>query len=76
MSTGSTVATTLTLSLGEDTYVSQKSSSGAFNSKDHYYEVTAYVTLTANVAQAKANNSYGLAQTCSRIYSLSYYYGK
>lgn len=76
MSHGATVATTLTLSLGEDTYFSQKSSSGAFNSKDHYYEDTAYFTLTANASQAKANNSYGSGQTCSRIYSLSYYYGK
>ena len=48
----------------------------AFNSKDHYYEDTAYFTLSANATQAKANNSYGSGQTCSRIYSLSYYYGK
>ena len=76
MSHGATVATTLSLSLGSDTYFSQKSSSGAFNSKDHYYEDTAYFTLSANASQAKANNSYGSGQTCSRIYSLSYYYGK
>lgn len=76
MSHGATVATTLSLSLGNDTYFSQKSSGGAFNSKDHYYEDTAYFTLSANATQAKANNSYGSGQTCSRIYSLSYYYGK
>ena len=76
MSHGATVATTLSLSLGSDTYFSQKSSSGAFNSQDHYYEGTAYFTLSANASQAKANNSYGSGQTCSRIYSLSYYYGK
>ena len=76
MSHGATVATTLSLSLGNDTYFSQKSSGGVFNSKDHYYEDTAYFTLSANATQAKANNSYGSGQTCSRIYSLSYYYGK
>ena len=76
MSHGATIATTLSLSLGNDTFFSQKSSGGATNSKDHYYEDTAYFTLSANATQAKANNSYGCGQTCSRIYSLSYYYGK
>ena len=77
MTQGATVATTLSLSLGNDTYFSQKSRTGTeFTPKRDYYEGTATFTLSANASQAKANNSYGLAQTCSRIYSLSYYYGK
>lgn len=74
MSHGATVATTLSLSFGDYTYFSQKSSGGLANSKDHYYEGTEYFTTASLVQQAKANNSYGLAQTCSRIYSLSYKY--
>lgn len=71
---GATVATTLSLSFGDHTYFSKKSSSGAFNSKDHYYEGTEYFTTGSLVQQAKANNSYGSGQSYSRIFSLSYKY--
>ena len=73
---GATRATTLTLSFGSTNYFEEKSSSGAFNSEDHYYTDTAYFTTGTAVSEAKANNSYGSGQTCSRIYSLSYYYGE
>lgn len=73
---GATVGTTLTLSFGSTNYFQQKSSSGAFNSQDHYYTDTAYFTTGTEVSEAKAHNSYGSGQTCSRIYSLSYYYSE
>ena len=73
---GATVATTLTLSFGSTNYFQEKSSSGAFNSKDHNYTDIAYFTTGDAVSEAKANNSYGSGQTCSRIYSLSYLYSE
>lgn len=76
MSHGATVATTLSLLFGDYTYFSAKSSSGAFNSKDHYYEGTEYFTTSSLVQEAKANNSYGSGATCSRVYILSYKYGQ
>ena len=71
---GATKSTTLTLSFGSDTYFEETSSSGVLNSKDHNYTDKATFTTTAPVTEAKANNSYGSGQTCSRIYSLSYRY--
>lgn len=73
---GASVATTLTLSFGGTNYFQERSSSGFMNSKDHYYTDIAYFTTESSVSEAKANNSYGLAQTCSRIYSLSYLYSE
>lgn len=73
---GATVSTVLTLSFGGNSYFSEKSSGGAFNSKDHTYADTAQFTTGASVTEAKANNSYGSGQTCSRIYSLTFKYGK
>ena len=73
---GATVGTTLTLSFGSTNYFQQKSSSGFLNSQDHYYTDTAYFTTGTEVSEAKAHNSYGSGQTCSRIYSLSYYYSE
>ena len=73
---GATISTVLTLSFGGNSYFSEKSSGGAFNSKDHYYTDTAQFTTGSAVTEAKANNSYGSGQTCSRIYSLTYKYGK
>lgn len=73
---GATVATTLTLSFGTYEYFSERSSGGAFNSKDHYFENVAVFTTTEAVTQAKANNSYGSGQTCSYIYYLNYYYAE
>ncbi len=73
---GATVSTVLTLSFGDNSYFSEKSSGGMFNSKDHFYADTAQFTTGSSVTEAKANNSYGSGQTCSRIYSLTYKYGK
>lgn len=73
---GATVATTLSLSFGSDTYFSEKSPGGAFVSKDVYYEDTKTFTVSADATQAKANNSYGSGQTCSRIYYMNFLYGK
>ena len=73
---GASVSTVLTLSFGGNSYFSQQSSSGLFNSKDHYYTDKAQFTTGSAVTEAKANNSYGSGQTCSRIYSLSFKYRK
>ncbi len=73
---GATVSTVLTLSFGSNSYFSEQSSGKAFNSKDHNYTDKAQFTTGSAVTEAKANNSYGSGQTCSRIYSLSYKYGK
>lgn len=73
---GATEPTVLTLSFGDNTYLTEKSSSGIFNSKDHDFTDIARFTTGAPVSEAKANNSYGSGQTCSRIYSLTYKYGK
>lgn len=64
--------TTLTLSFGGQTYLSESPS----RFKNQRY--TNVVTLVAEsaVTQAKADNSYGLAQCYSRVYSLSYKYGR
>lgn len=71
---GATVATTLTLSFGTYNYFSEKSSGGFLNNKDHNFEDVATFTTVEAVTQAKANNSYGSAQTCSYIYYLNFYY--
>lgn len=73
---GATVATTLSLSFGNYTYFSERSSSGFLNNQDHNFESVATFTTTSDVSEAKANNSYGAAQTCSRVYYLTYKYGK
>lgn len=73
---GAFVATTLTLSFGSYDYFSEKSSGGAFNSKDHDFESVATFTTGSPVTQAKANNSWGSGQTCSYIYYLNYYYAE
>lgn len=69
---GATVQTTLSLSLGSMVYFEKKSSYMTASP----YEGTTTFTTTAQVTSAKANNSYGSAQTKSWIYSLSYKYGK
>lgn len=73
---GATVATTLTVSFGTHEYFKERSSSGVFNSKDHYFEDVAIFTTTEETSEAKANNSYGSGQTCSRVYYLKYYYAE
>ena len=72
MSHGGTIQTTLTLSFGSYEYFSHKTS---YNS-DKEASGSATFTTTAPVSEAKANNSYGSGQTCSRIYSLSYLYSE
>lgn len=71
-----TLGTTLTISVGNDTFFSKEEEGGLFNSKDCPYKDTAVKTLTAAATEFKCHNSYGLAQTCSYIYSLSLKYGK
>ena len=73
---GATVSTTLSLTLGSYTYFSETSSSGAFNSKDHNFNSSAVFTTTEAATDVLVNNSYGAAQTCSRIYSLTYKYSE
>lgn len=76
---GATIATTLTLSMGEgdgyQVYFEERSSSGAGNSKNHDYESTATLTTTQQTTSTKARSSYGSGQTYSVIYSLIYKYG-
>ena len=73
---GATVATTLSLKLGDDTYFQERSSSGAFNSKFHDFESNAVFTVSKNATTSLAHSSYGSGQTYSVIYSLTYKYGK
>lgn len=68
-----TAGSTLTLSLGNDTYFT-KNVGGMW--KDENDESTATFTLSADATQAKANNSYGSGQTCARVYYLNFLYGK
>lgn len=73
---GAMVATTLTLSFGNEEYFKETSSSGLFNSKDHPFNSMSTFVTTSMVTEAKANNSYGSGQTCSYIYSLTYRYAE
>lgn len=72
MSHGATVQTTLELSFGKYTYFSHKTS----YMSDKNATSSAFFTTGEAVSEAKANNNYGAGQTCSRIYSLTYKYGK
>jgi len=77
MTEGATVGTTLTLSFGSNNYFSKESGSrNEFKRKTTYYTDKAQFITGSAVTEAKAHNSYGAAQTCSRIYSLSFKYGK
>lgn len=69
---GATKGTTLTLSLGNDTYFSKNV--GFWDSSND--EAVATFTVSADATQAKANNSYGGGQTYANIYYLNFLYGK
>lgn len=69
---GATVQTTLTLSVGDYEYFSEKTTYMTGKT----IESTATFTLTTNATSMKANNSYGSGQTKSWIYYLTYKYGK
>lgn len=73
---GATVATTLTLTFGDDTYFKETSKGGLFNSSDHPFASSTTFTTSALTTSATANNSYGSGQTRSWIYSLSYRYAE
>lgn len=69
---GATVQTTLTLSVGNYEYFSEKTTYMTGKT----IESTATFTLTADATSMKANNSYGSGQTKSWVYYLEYKYGK
>ena len=69
---GATVQTTLTLSVGNSEYFSEKTTYMTGKT----IESTATFTLTADATSMKANNSYGSGATKSWIYYLTYKYGK
>jgi hypothetical protein len=69
---GATVQTTLTLSVGNYEYFSEKTTYMTGKT----IESTAKFTLTSDATSMKANNSYGSGQTKSWIYYLTYKYGK
>lgn len=69
---GATIQTTLTLSVGDHEYFSEKTTYMTGKT----IESTATFTLTADATSMKANNSYGSGQTKSWIYYLTYKYGK
>ena len=69
---GATVQTTLTLSVGNYEYFSEKTTYMTGKT----IESSATFTLTADATSMKANNSYGSGQTKSWVYYLEYKYGK
>lgn len=72
--TGWAKGTTLTITIGENQFLSQ--SKGTSNFEKTPYEGTVMMPLTSDAAEIKCHNSYGLEQTYSCIYSLSLNYGK
>ena len=72
--TGWAKGTTLTITIGENQFLSQ--SKGTSNFEKTPYEGTVMMSLTSDAAEIKCHNSYGLEQTYSCIYSLSLNYGK
>ena len=69
---------TLTLSFGDIKYfdVTEKKMGSFSWGEDKPYKSSNTFTTTSKVSSAKANNSQGVAQNRSYIYSLSYKYGK
>ena len=69
---------TLTLSFGDTKYfnVTEKKMGSFSWGEDKPYKSSTTFTTTSAVSSAKANNSQGVAQNRSYIYSLSYKYGK
>lgn len=72
--TGWAKGTTLTITIGENQFLSQ--SKGTSNFEKTPYKGTVMMPLTSDAAEIKCHNSYGLEQTYSCIYSLSLKYGE